>query len=139
MTVPITLVLVLAIVVFGIIWLIKNILSGKKTVQVDLAQGVFASLFMQDAEMMKFDGKDSEESFQFGQDRLWEETKRFRIAYDKMITEGMKVGDYTILSSALKIVKIAYIMDHVEEFGPIVVPKEMTVKDEPTESDSNSD
>ncbi len=136
---------VIAIVVFGIIWLSKNILNGKKTVQVDFAQSVFATLFTQDSEILGFDGKDFDESMEFGRDRLWEETKKFCTAYDELISVGsVEAGDYKIISSALKIVKIAYLMQRVEEVGPIVLSKEtrlkgLIAKDEPTDADSSSD
>ena len=132
-------VMITTVVVFGIIWLSKNILNGQKTVQVDFAQGVFATLFTQDAEILEFDGKDFDESMKLGQDRLWEETKKFRTAYDKLISVGsVEAGDYKIISSALKIVKIAYLMQRIEEVGPIVLPKEITIKDEPADANSSS-
>lgn len=119
-------VIVLAVIFVGIILLflavswIKKIIKNKTTIQVDLAQGVFASLWMQDTEIIDFVGKDRDNSIVFGQERLWEETKKFSSAANLLMEEGsIKVGDYSLISSAIKICKIAYIMQSVEEHGAI--------------------
>lgn len=132
---------IIILAVIGIIWLAKNLLKGKKLVEVDYAQGVFATLFMQDPEMLEFAGKDHDAAMAMGQDRLWEETRKFRTAIDTVIENGsIKAGDYTIISSALKITKIAYIMQSIEDDGPIELPQGLVIKtDESPKEDTGSD
>lgn len=128
----------IAIAVVGIILLTKKIIGGRKIIEVDLAQGVFVKLFIDDPIILDFVNKNYEESIQLGQDRLWEETRKFRQGIDSVIkTNQLSAGNYSIISSALKICKIAYVMQTIEENGPIDLPKGL-VTDEQAEVDSGS-
>lgn len=129
----------IAVAVLGIILLAKKLIGGRKIIEVDLAQGVFVKLFVDEPIILDFVNKNYEESIQLGQDRLWEETKKFRQGIDSVIkTNQLSAGNYNIISSALKICKIAYIMQTIEENGPIDLPKGLVV-DEQAEANSGSD
>lgn len=105
--------------------IVRTLRKGKELNQIDSAQGIFVSMYERNLIESEFAGKTRAEAIEYGQDVLWSEAAKFnKLVNDVIKTRSFQIGDYSIISSAIKIVKVVATMHLIVKQGPIIEENE---------------